>query len=370
MGELNKRVRDIKEQAGIPVVARHPPGGGGTTKKNPWLQQVREKLGPEKESEARSLLHRRRELGKLNRKLQKEAEKITGPIPDEGTSHGARAPIPPPIEGKDETALSSETVKNAKRNWGGINTSYRITFPSGMEASFKPVSGELSAIGGGSISRVRNAIRGDNQAVREVASAELAGKMGMRDLVAASVMRDLPDWGGKGALTKWINSGAKPGKRLGSDEMFDGKDDAARAAAWDYLIDQTDRHTGNWLMKNGKIVLIDHGLTWPTEKGLNEDNYWQGMDEGAEYGNSRFFGHARNLNWNVPAVVMNNWKDKWPVIEETLKKYGLYKSIETAKWRFDNLMKGGKFKDLPLVPPTSYHYKPDRIPAGALSAES
>jgi hypothetical protein len=51
---------------------------------------------------------------------------------------------------------------------------------------------------------------------------------------------------------------------------FDGAEDHARAAIFDYVMGHEDRHEGNWMMDKttGKLTLIDHGLILPESTGL------------------------------------------------------------------------------------------------------
>jgi hypothetical protein len=44
------------------------------------------------------------------------------------------------------------------------------------------------------------------------------------------------------------------------------EDDIWKVGLLDFLIGNTDRHSGNWLMKNNAVVAIDHGYAFPNEK--------------------------------------------------------------------------------------------------------
>jgi hypothetical protein len=71
--------------------------------------------------------------------------------------------------------------------------------------------------------------------------------------------------GQEGSIQEFV-----PGGKVAAEKSlrtkYDGPEDRARAAAFDYLIGNSDRHDGNWLVKNGRLVLIDNGLSFPEAK--------------------------------------------------------------------------------------------------------
>ncbi len=108
----------------------------------------------------------------------------------------------------------------------------------------------------------------------------------------------------------------------GEKEMYDGEKDLARAAAFDFLIGHTDRHTGNWMVKEGKLRLIDNGLAFATVPPKPHGNYMFNME-------------ARHKNLKVPEEVANWDGEK---IGAALKKAGIEgEAIKLVKERLAHL---------------------------------
>lgn len=114
---------------------------------------------------------------------------------------------------------------------------------------------------------------------REVAAWQVAKIVGMQDIVTPCIERTID--GVRGAILEF-----KQGKEAQEAyDPWDGKTDMQRAALYDFVIGNTDRHQGNWLVEgsgsSAKIHLIDHGLAFP-ESRRNES--W----------NQSFVKHARD----------------------------------------------------------------------------
>jgi hypothetical protein len=108
---------------------------------------------------------------------------------------------------------------------------------------------------------------------REAATSSVAKVIGMADLVPETIERTYAKSGlgskDKGAMMAFAKN-AVEAWTLPDDERFDGDHDLARAAALDYLAGNTDRHAKNWMVQDGKkLVLIDNGLLWPHSSGGN-----------------------------------------------------------------------------------------------------
>jgi len=164
-----------------------------------------------------------------------------------------------------EKALSTGQSTGNKNARGGINALYKINVAGVGECGFKPNNGEDT--------RCAQcwAVEGDAgaQAKREVAAWQIAKMVGMRDLMAPRAMREHD--GELGVVFPWT-----PGEVAGNvsaSKRFDGEQDCARCAAYDYVVADGDRHSNNWLIQDDasepKIQLIDHGLIIPNDDKMN-----------------------------------------------------------------------------------------------------
>jgi len=161
-----------------------------------------------------------------------------------------------------EAKLASSPVVDSDELGGGVSETFLVKLKDGSKAVWKPDSGENSD--------VRDTIPAGNQSGREAAAWEVAKIVGLDDLVVPAVVRGLQvgekigsetgsETGEKGAMLEFVD-----GKTAhAAPDAFDGKEDLARAAVFDFVIGNTDRHKGNWLVKEGKLRLIDHGLAFP-----------------------------------------------------------------------------------------------------------
>ena len=144
-----------------------------------------------------------------------------------------------------EKKLSTGEISSQKKLGGGVCQTSIITLSDGTKAVFK-LPANYSTVG--------------NETSREVGVWELAQVVGMEDLVSPAVKRTID--GREGALIEY-----KPGEVAKNvRDPFDGARDCARAALFDYVIANTDRHKGNWVVEGGsKLHLIDHGLSFPDQ---------------------------------------------------------------------------------------------------------
>lgn len=166
--------------------------------------------------------------------------------------------------GKESIRLTVSFPRRIKELNTGINGSYVATLENGERGVWKPESEEDPYL--------RRLIGGPLY-VREAVASSVAHAIGLDDLVPTTVTRTMMHKGtlGIGSLQKFVPR-AKEASKLLEHKMFDGDGDLARAAAFDVLTSARDRHAGNWLLENarstinGKLVLIDHGLTFPERK--------------------------------------------------------------------------------------------------------
>ena len=181
---------------------------------------------------------------------------------------------------------------------------------------------------------------------RELAAWEVAKAVGMTDMVPASQERHHPDHG-VGVIMDNV-----PGKDAGDiliaaqrkglvahmqahEQAYDGMQDQQRALIFDYIIQNVDRHPGNWRLKpDGRIGLIDHGFSLPTQ------------DCHSHFAQNDAFAQNVDQHKNIPADVKSAWNGKWPQIEAGLKKCGIEDTaIHLAKKRYDKLMAATTFRD-------------------------
>jgi hypothetical protein len=207
----------------------------------------------------------------LNRLQNPQAIAVPAQVPERIAAPFSGTRIPDSTDPAVDTALKTVPIISSKSAVGGIwKGKMIVTFADGSKGLFKPQSGAKE--------EWYNMTPGKDSE-REVAAWEVAKLVGMRDMVSPAVIhtvatKDVPGYGGsmapslggfkghpegeRGALLKWAD-----GKDASAvPDPYDGKD-LARAAAFDYVIGNTDRHTNNWVVsEDGKIHLIDHGYAF------------------------------------------------------------------------------------------------------------
>jgi SPP1 gp7 family putative phage head morphogenesis protein len=240
-----------------------------------------------------------------------------------------RAPVfTKPTDAK--TSLVKATPKSTKDNGGGINSSYNITYTDGTRAIWKPLEGEATD--------VRQTIPDRTGYIRETAASDIADMIGLSDLVPPTITTTYDTLAeakanGIGSAQRFVE-GAREAGRISGDAKFGGSPlDLARSAAWDWLIGNTDRHGGNWLVveKGAKLQLIDNGLAFPN------DMY--------EF-RSMLFREADDLGYEIPAEA-RRWGEHWPEIKTYLEEHGFQdRVIELMKVRLDALNLYRTFSDL------------------------
>lgn len=236
-----------------------------------------------------------------------------------------------PSSSADRSTLHQSLEKSRMRRAdrlrdSGINDSYLLTLEDGTRGVFKPRSGEEE--------QPRDGVPMRTGYVREVAASRLADILGMSDLVPATTFRHQSGHG-LGSMQVFVEYTDKP---VGSDEPFDGGKDAARAAAFDYLLGHLDRHPGNWLLKSSKLVLIDNGLSLPTHYSEND------------FFNLEFWKNASEKELPLPDI--SAWSDKWDAVEKELRDCGVEDdAIRLTKQRFGVLVSGQheRIADLPSL---------------------
>jgi hypothetical protein len=164
----------------------------------------------------------------------------------------------PPNAATSVRKIDQSSVKSDEPlKHGGVNESRVVEIEGEGKFCFKPDAGEYPG--------VHPAYRG-HQSVNEVAASVVDEAMGL-DMVAKTEMVEIG--GKKGSLQRWVNDDASVAKELieydGEDIKDSSKLDSAEGVSdmmyMDALIGNTDRHYGNWLVKDGKVKLIDNGMS-------------------------------------------------------------------------------------------------------------
>jgi len=257
----------------------------------------------------------------------------------------AQVSITPADKVKREGELASTPAKKigdipGVDKWNHVSQTFLITDQDGKKHVFKPVNGEADYSG------VWYESSGSGPgARREAAAYSMAKCVGMTDIVPVTVMRNQPKIKSEGGETvsgtgsaQDFCDGCKTARK--SANAWDGEKDAARCAAFDYVMGLTDRHQNNWLIDkdgadDGKIHLIDHGYSLPdVDKSLD--------DRG-------FLGHASQNRTPISDEIKSAWRGKWGDIEVALKKLDIGpKAIEKCKARYDNLLRAKNFREISL----------------------
>lgn len=224
--------------------------------------------------------------------------------PPNTAKYGRESPI--------ETSMQNTGItKDAQLHGDNISETYKITFQDGSQAIFKPDSGEYEG--------ARENITDGYSSQREVGAWELAQIVGMDDLVQPAAFRTIR--GEPGSLEAWVQGG-KEAADVGHNDMYDGATNAARAAAFDFVIGNEDRHAGNWMVtSDGNMHLIDHNLAFPDAGAY-----------GSEDGNHNFVDHmaygvaAASSPHDLAAAYVGHEDE----IRTTLSQVGLPKASITG----------------------------------------
>jgi hypothetical protein len=238
-----------------------------------------------------------------------------------------------------QSKLASSPVTKKEYLEGGSNRSYMVTLENGEKGVWKPKDGEDH--------NLRFYVPNDTYYKREAAASTIAAAVGMQDLVPATTIREVD---GRIGSVQEFSRYSKMAQEVEPEQVFDGKEDLARAATFDYLIANSDRHMKNWMLHADvplgtqsisgsqfkKLVLIDNGLSLPTNSGGG--------------GNWDIMTAARFEGSKIPDLSF--MKSKWPKLETDLKTLGIEKqAIDLTKQRLDTLIehKGERFSNLPKI---------------------
>jgi Phosphatidylinositol 3- and 4-kinase len=259
-----------------------------------------------------------------------------------------------PIESK----LRTSSVKSQEELGGDPDThsatTVLMTLEDGTRAVFKPdqdPDDELMKYGG----RLRYNITPGMNTEREAAAWEVAKLVGMDDLVAPAVIRDVD--GARGVMLAYQDGNVA--KEISRDDRYDGQKDLARAAVFDYIIGNEDRNGGNWIVDDIhdqfgkyksddqiKLHLIDHGLAFPDDGKFGDapEKYNfinRAAEEHIPYSGTQF---------------ASRYASEWPKISKALSSLGLpQSSIDGVNQRITAVAEAKDWTDLPGT--DGYRYK-------------
>ncbi|MGZ3744638.1 MAG: hypothetical protein ACXWRE_09865 [Pseudobdellovibrionaceae bacterium] len=159
-----------------------------------------------------------------------------------------------------EKKLMSGKIKNVKKMGGGINSTFIVTFEDGTKGVWKPHA----------------EIWGSNYRA-EVLAYEISNKFGF-GLVPPTVERVYK--GKVGSVQLFRDDGKVPLFRDDDEAPLIPKSrnrkltsEFQKQSLFDYLIDNRDRHSDNYLVdKKGKVISIDNGLSF-TGKGNHPQSF-------------------------------------------------------------------------------------------------
>jgi len=281
-------------------------------------------------------------------KPQPEVPKRKEPEDDEGGQMRLPGIPAAPPGSREEAMLSSGRVKSiSDLHDDNINPVRIVILDNGMKAVFKPdpprqSAAEFAEEGGGDTRELRDKGYDTNHlhrvnisdglaTEREVGAWEVAKLVGMTDMAAPAIIRTIN--GQRGAMLAYQEGTVA--KTLW-DGRYDGDKDLNRAAVFDYVIGNEDRHAGNWIVgANGKLRLIDHGLAFPDAGPHHQGWGNRAMEEKAA---------ERQLGvWHTdldPARVAAPYVKAKPAIAAALTSVGLPKeSIDGVMERIDKISK-------------------------------
>jgi hypothetical protein len=110
----------------------------------------------------------------------------------------------------------------------------------------------------------------------------------------------------------------------------------ARAAAFDYLVGDTDRHEGNWMVRaDGKLVLIDNGLSFAKYDNPSSGNY-------------ALLHRAKTQTMDIPEELRGeSLASKWAQVEAILNGWGFDDDeVLAVRGRLEDLTRHTNFRDL------------------------
>lgn len=225
---------------------------------------------------------------------------------------------PPPAQVKRfEMRISTAPIRKVQPNQKAASSvSMRVDYQDGTKAIFKPKSGEEP--------KLRREIEAGTYYRREAVAYDVAKIMKLTDLVPETTVKTIK--GELGSVQAWVPN-ARTAHELDAIVQYGrSQDDLHRAILFDAVMGNSDRHGGNWMVReaDGKIALIDHGLTLP---------------RGPRWLRIGFIEGLKAQRARIPEELKRGWKKNWPKIEKTLKAAGIEPdAIVQARKRLDHIL--------------------------------
>lgn len=176
--------------------------------------------------------------------------------------------------------LEGSQITKVKPLSGGSNAPTYIEYTDGAGQTQK---GMFKADGDEASSPYYQAFPRGSQAAREVTASLIGKELGLGDAVASTQFAEVG--GRRGVLQNWINDTAQvghefidanfKGDRYSGDPAVAGKkvskilekvDGIEDMQYFDLLTGNADRHEGNWMVKGGKVAMIDNGATFASNE--------------------------------------------------------------------------------------------------------
>lgn len=190
------------------------------------------------------------------------------------------------IVGDDaDDALMNNAVKSQDELMADNTSKTVIIEGDDFKAVFKPEEGAGWELGD---SLLRDSVSNKKFALaeREVLAETIDRKLGT-NMVPTTRMRDVPGQG-KGSAQRFVKD-SKAAIDIGDEDwghfvlQHGDQDDLWGQFVLDLAIGNTDRHTGNFMIiragkHKGRIVAIDHGLTFPAQTRLTRSDFYTGKD--------------------------------------------------------------------------------------------
>lgn len=215
--------------------------------------------------------------------------------------------------------LAALPVVSIKRNPdSGANGSKIVTYFDTRKGVFKPRSLEEADLRPG----IQNYYK------REALATEIAALVRYNDLVPTTAVTTIrTDVGSVQAFVERATAAVK----LDDHEMFgESQRDVRRAILFDAVLGNTDRHAKNWMVTDeGKLVLIDHGLTLSMQNQFLRIGLLRGLDK-------------TQRKRAIPENMKLPWRTAWPKMQAAFDARGIEPAaITLAKQRLDRILKPG-----------------------------